>query len=107
MSHRRISTLLAVVVAALSLAGLRCDTSFNNPPQASGGTGTLKLLITDKPYPYDLIEYAYVTITRVEVRRAESSCDEPCDDGLFCTGEETCDAGECSAGSPPCERSRS
>ncbi len=103
MSHRRISSLLAAVVAALSLVGLRCDTSFNAAPQDSGATGSLRLLITDKPYPYDLIEYAMVTITRVEVRRADSSCDEPCEDGLFCNGEESCDAGECLAGAPPCE----
>jgi hypothetical protein len=40
------------------------------------GTGTLKLLITDKPFPIDLLSSAEITITRVEVRLADGSDDE-------------------------------
>ncbi|HUU84791.1 MAG TPA: DUF4382 domain-containing protein [Phycisphaerae bacterium] len=36
----------------------------------AGQTGTLRVLITDKPYPLECIEEAFVTITRVEARRA-------------------------------------
>lgn len=32
--------------------------------------GRLKLLITDKPFPFEYIEQALITVTRVEVRRA-------------------------------------
>jgi hypothetical protein len=28
--------------------------------------------------------------------------DADCDDGEFCNGEESCDAGSCAAGTPPC-----
>ncbi len=31
-----------------------------------------------------------------------SGCPESCDDGLFCNGEERCEAGECVVGEPPC-----
>ncbi len=37
------------------------------PPTAGVESGTLRLLVTDKPYPFDCIESAEVTITRVEV----------------------------------------
>lgn len=43
---------------------------------SSDGTGTLRLLVTDGPYPIDLLESAEVTITRVEVFRAHSGRDD-------------------------------
>ncbi len=35
-------------------------------------TGTLRLLVTDKPFPFEFIKEALITITRVEVRSAEA-----------------------------------
>ena len=32
----------------------------------------------------------------------ECSADPDCDDGVFCNGAETCSAGACVAGEPPC-----
>ena len=38
-----------------------------------GGTGTVRVLVTDKPYPYDFIASATLTITRVDVRTGDPS----------------------------------
>ena len=94
------SGLFVVILGGLSISALRCD-------QLPVGTGTLKVLVTDKPYPFDLIEEALITITRVEVRREggvpePTGCqsDDDCADGLACNGDETCDVdtGDCTAG---------
>jgi len=87
------------------LAAAGCDRF-----EGGGGvepTGTVRLEITDKPYPADLIEEAVVTITRVEARRTfREDCEEACDDEVFCNGEEGCLDGECTTGSPPCSESQ-
>lgn len=46
------------------------------PLLPGGEPGTLRLLITDKPYPFDYIQEATVTITRVEVLRNDEADDE-------------------------------
>jgi len=63
-----------------------CGTNCIGPTDGVGGTGQLRVLVTDKPYPVNLIESAIVTITRVEVRQADE-CDaaDDCDDGDPCT----------------------
>ena len=64
----------------------------NGPLDFDGGTGTLKLLITDKPYPLELIKEATVIISRVEVRRADEVEDDDADgedDGDDDNGDET------------------
>jgi hypothetical protein len=40
-----------------------------------GGTGTLRVLVTDKPYPYEFITEALVTVTRVDVHQVEDGDD--------------------------------
>ncbi|MBI1827503.1 MAG: DUF4382 domain-containing protein [Planctomycetes bacterium] len=101
MSTRTIvRPLSAVCCLLIGLSATRCNFV---APSGNSGTGTLKLLVTDKPYPFDLIQEALVTITRVEIRKADGgSCDQPCNDGLFCNGEETCVNGQCQSGVSPC-----
>jgi len=43
------------------------------------GSGTLRVLVTDKPFPFDLIDSAVVTLTRVEIRPAGAD-DQAADD---------------------------
>ena len=87
----------------LCLSGIQCGV------QQPTGTGVLELLITDKPFPFEFIEEAWITITSVEVRRSggveepdDAGCagDADCDDGRPCNGAETCDleTGGCEAG---------
>ncbi len=55
----------------------------------SGQTGSLTLSITDKPYPYDMIEEASITITEIEVRRTEvQDANNDDDDGDDDDGDE-------------------
>ncbi len=98
---RKLGTLFCSV---LVLGGIwtGCTPPSGNQPTRNG---SVSVLITDKPFPFDMIKEALVTITRVEVRRADSGdndCGESCDDGLFCNGVEYCDDGQCVVGQSPC-----
>ncbi len=105
---------LGSVLSATALMMTGCgEPPANNSGGSGGGTGTLRLLVTDKPFPFEFIEEALVTITRIEIRRAgvddpPAGCasDADCDDGLACNGAESCDTdtGDCRPGDPPtCE----
>lgn len=104
--RRRFRLLLAAVVCVTaSLTAIQCGVLLG-PEDASSGHGTLRVLVTDKPYPFSLIEEATVTITRLEVRRAEGDVDclgnADCGDGVYCNGEEGCLDGVCLASDSPC-----
>lgn len=45
----------------------------------AGGTGNVQVLVTDKPFPFEFIEEATVTVTKVRLRRAEQE-DDPNED---------------------------
>lgn len=92
---------LGCFALAVAMTGTGCG---NQPAPSAGGTGKVRLSVTDKPYPIGLIHEALITITRVEARRAEvdDGCDDGCDDGAFCNGAESCENGECVGGAPPC-----
>ena len=75
------------LVSTLLLAG--CTSPADNSPAdgvtdgsgQSGGTGTLRVVVTDKPFPFEFISQALVTITSVEVRIGD-------DDGNHTDGNE-------------------
>ncbi len=95
--------ILLAVCATIGFSATRCTTSPDNSAQ---GEGTLRILVTDKPYPLDLIEEARITVTRVDVRRTDGlpvcSTDTDCADDVFCNGTEACVGGECVNGDFPC-----
>lgn len=63
----RLGVILCVLIVALVIG---CDGQFN--PTDSAQKGTLNVWITDKPFPFEFIEGAWVTITRVEVRKTDT-----------------------------------
>lgn len=79
--HRRLSIALcgAVLLGALCV-GLSCV--------PGPGTGTLKVLITDKPFPYEFLSEAIVYVQRVEVRMAGEDEDADVDEGSTDTAQD-------------------
>ncbi|MBW7904040.1 MAG: DUF4382 domain-containing protein [Phycisphaerae bacterium] len=66
---------LTAVVCAMLVTG--CPTGFSGE-SGGGPPGSVRLMVTDKPYPVALIERAEVTVTRIDVRRA--GADDELDD---------------------------
>lgn len=56
---------LTAAVAALGLVFMSCESLWND--QGDGDTGTLTVLLTDAPFPADLVESAFVTIDSVVI----------------------------------------
>lgn len=57
-----------ITMFAIILAGLMYACSEDNN---SVGSGTLKIHLTDAPFPTDLVEEANVTINKIEIRRSD------------------------------------
>lgn len=61
-----------VLLSSLFLGFTACENVSNN-----GGTGTLKMSITDDPFPIEFVDSANVVITKVEIRNAEVDSANP------------------------------
>ncbi len=111
MKNRNRKRWYHIIGLAVVLATVRCSLQPDGSAGSTGtngGVGKLRVLITDKPFPFDLVEEALVTITKVEVRRGTDEAmtcevEGDCADDLFCNGPETCVDGECVEGSNPCD----
>ncbi len=64
---KNIKKLLSLTVAVVAVGAVftSCDSLFNG--NGDGDTGTLSVLLTDAPFPTDLVESAYVTIDSVVI----------------------------------------
>ena len=64
----------AIIAAVLIIFNSGCNKTNDNGP------GRLVINVTDSPFPINFVEYATVTISKVEIRKAED-CD--CDENPF------------------------
>lgn len=75
MARSRVLRLVAISAAGIAVGVAGCDGStlpgFDlGSLLGDAGTGELRMLVTDDPFPHELVAEAWVTITRVEVFRA-------------------------------------
>lgn len=111
MKNRNRKRWYNVIGLAVVLATGRCSLQPDGSAGSTGtngGVGKLRVLITDKPFPFSLVEEAWVKITKVEVRRGADEAmacevEGDCADDVFCNGTETCVDGACVEGSNPCD----
>jgi hypothetical protein len=80
-SLRWILGVAVVVLVALALVLPACTSSgVGGTASGDAETGSLRVLITDEPFPFDCIASALVTVARVDVHRiAESDPEDPGD----------------------------
>lgn len=64
---------LTLVAVAITLAALLQGCTPPSTGTNTGTSGTLQLLVTDKPYPVDLITSAEVSLTQIQVHDADAA----------------------------------
>lgn len=70
---------LVVLAGVMTAAG--CSSLTGLLPDGDPVSGRLRILITDAPFPFDMVEEALVTITRIEVHYVGDGADDEGDDG--------------------------
>jgi len=81
---------LSVLCVAVTVTSVGCFTGAGSTNAPTGSAkGVLRMLITDKPFPYDCIEEALVYISRIEVRRADEA-EGDADGDEVDNGEDNC-----------------
>lgn len=76
MMYRKISIRAASAALTLLLLLAACDFVGED----TKGRGTLRLLLTDAPFPFDLVQEANVTIERIDIIRADDAANDAADD---------------------------
>lgn len=73
MKKRNLFIFLAVAIIGL----FACNDDENNLKGDGSGTGTLKIKLTDAPFPTDLVAEANVTINKIEIRKSGETDENP------------------------------
>lgn len=112
MNRTQFQPALVVILLSMALSVAGCSTGGLGTPGSGGTTaddgggsvgppgpadeGTLRLLVTDKPFPFQFIEHALVTITEVRVHPVDDDCSTNglCGDG-DCGTNGLCSDGDC------------
>lgn len=67
-------SVLTLMAGVMMVVG--CNSLTSLPPEGDPVSGRLKILITDAPFPFDMVEEALVTITRIEVHYSGDGADD-------------------------------
>jgi len=59
--------LLPLLMTIMVIGSLGCDSSGSNDNFSDGEKGRFRLLLTDAPFPFDLVDSTNVVITRIEL----------------------------------------
>ncbi len=65
-----------LIVLGVILFSTGCELTITNNPVEEEDPGTLAVFITDAPFPFDIVEEASITISRVEIRTESDSTDD-------------------------------
>ena len=91
-----VDTMVSIGDVTNNPAWTTVSTTVNNP-----GDIQIRVRATDAAGPGDIVEGGIDNVS-VSPVAPQCSVNADCDDGLFCNGAETCNAGSCQAGSDPC-----
>lgn len=58
---------LPLVIAVMVMGSIGCDSAGSNDGFSAVETGRFRLLLTDAPFPFDLVDSTIVEITRIEL----------------------------------------